>query len=347
MQLDKLRAPTQQDLIGIYSPIMPDLLMVEDKLREAGYGSLSPMVKQLFHNASGSENIAHLIAYSLSGSGKRLRPALTLLSGKFYDYNLDLLLQMATAIEILHTATLIHDDIIDKSALRRNKPTINALWNDDKAILMGDYLFSKSLEYVSGTRKSRVVELFVQTLLVICSGELTQNFNKFNTAQTYEHYLNTIGSKTAALFSLATETGAVLSEAPEESIQALKNYGYNLGIAFQVVDDILDFVGDEREMGKPKGSDLAQGILTLPAMMLLERYPIYNPASELAKNEDNKENVERAVELIVNDPAIIDDCYAVAVDYADKACHELEALPCNTSRESLMDLADYAVSRKR
>lgn len=346
MQLDKLRAPTQQDLARIYQPVLPELVEVENMLRSASCDALSPMVKELFRNARGSESIAHLLAYSLSGGGKKLRPAITLLSGKLYDFDAGSLLPLATSIEMLHTATLIHDDIIDKSALRRGKPTINALWNSDRAILMGDYLFSKSLEFVSSTLNTRLISLFVQTLLVLCGGELTQNFNMFNTAQTREHYLNTVGSKTAALFSLATEGGAILSQAPEESIQALRTYGYDLGTAFQIVDDILDFVGDEREMGKPKGSDLAQGIITLPAMMLLERYPHNNPIKEMEYG-DKAENVKQAVELILEDPLIIDDSYAVAVEYADKACHELEALPYNASRESLMDLADYAVSRKR
>jgi octaprenyl-diphosphate synthase len=346
MQIEKLRAPKQRDLIGIYQPVLPDLARVEKMLRSASVEALSPVVRELFGNARGSENIVNLLSYSLSGSGKRLRPALTLLSGKLFHYDPGSLLALATSIEILHTATLVHDDIIDKSLLRRGKPTINALWNSDRAILTGDYLFSKSLEFVANIRNNALTCLFVQNLLVLCSGELTQNFNSFNTRQTREHYFNTIGSKTAALFSLATEGGAILGLAPEDSTQALKQYGYDLGMAFQIVDDILDFVGDEKEMGKPKGSDLSQGIITLPAMMLMDRYPRDNPVSQI-EDGDKTENVKQAVTLILEDPRIIEDCYTVAVEYADKARSELESLPRGESRDSLLDLADFAINRTK
>ena len=280
-----------------------------------------------------------------------MRPGLTLLSGRLYHYNLELLLPMATAVELMHTATLVHDDSIDNSPIRRGRPTINSIWGEDKAVLLGDYLFAKAGEFATSTGNLRVTRLFTQTLGTISAGELSQSFDAFNLEQTRDHYLGRISSKTASLFSLATESGAILSQAPEESIKILKEYGYNLGIAFQIVDDILDFIGTEEEMGKPTGSDLAQGTLTLPAMLLVEHGPEDNPVKELFNNRDmpqrdKQKKIKQAIELVRNS-SIVKQCYEVASDYAAKACHNLKLLPDNPSRQALKDLADLVISRKR
>ena len=283
---------------------------------------------------------------ALESAGKRIRPALVLFSGKFYDYNLSYLLPMATAVEILHTATLVHDDAIDKSLVRRGRATIYRVWGEDKAVLLGDYLFAKAEEFAAATGNLRVIRLSAQTLQVISNGELNQAFNAFNLKQTREHYLQRISRKTACLFSTATESGAILSQAPEESIKVLKDYGYNLGIAFQIVDDILDFIGTEEELGKPIGSDLAQGTLTLPAMLILERYPQDNPVKNLFQNRDKQENIKLAIELVRNS-SIAQECFKVASDYCARACHNLDLLPNNTIRRALAELADYIITRKR
>jgi len=290
--------------------------------------------------------LSELLAYSLKGGGKGIRPAFVLLSGKFYDYNLDHLLPMATAVELLHTATLVHDDAIDKSLIRRGRATVYKVWDEDKAVLLGDYLFAKAEEFAAATGNLQVIKLSAQTLQVISSGELNQAFNAFNLEQTRQHYLQRISSKTASLFSTATESGAILSQAPEESIKVLKDYGYNLGIAFQIVDDILDFISTEEELGKPIGSDLAQGTLTLPSMILLERYPEDNPVKRLFQNRDKQENIKQAIELVRNS-SIIEECYAVASEYCARACRNLNLLPENASRQALIELANYVVNRKR
>jgi geranylgeranyl pyrophosphate synthase len=253
---------------------------------------------------------------------------------------------MATAVEILHTATLVHDDVIDNSPIRRGRPTVNKAWGEDKAILLGDYLLAKSQELVAETQNLRVIKLFAQTFMTLSSGELAQAFNAFNLEQTRQQYLQRISAKTASLISLATESGAILSQAPEKSVEALKEYGHNLGIAFQIVDDILDFIGTEEEMGKPIGSDLAQGTLTLPAMLVLERYPKDNPVKRLFQNEDRPKNIELAIEL-VRSSSIPQECYAVASDYCARACHNLKLLPDNASRRSLIELAEYVVKRRK
>ena len=316
----------------IYEPIQEDLVKVKEELRSICEVDF-PQLSEMLH---------HIV---ISG-GKGIRPALTLLAGKFYNYNLSRLLPMATAVELMHTATLVHDDAIDNAMVRRGKPTINKVWNEDKAVLLGDYLFAKAGEFSTNTQNLQGVRLFTQTLGTISSGELNQSFNASNLEQTRQHYFQRISSKTASLFSLATESGAILSQAPEKSIQTLKDYGHNLGIAFQVVDDILDFIGTEEEMGKPIGSDLAQGTLTLPAMLILERYPEDNPVKRLFQHKDKPKNIKLAIELVRNS-SIVSECYKVAAEYCAKACRNLELLPDNDSRRVLIGLADYIAQRKK
>jgi len=316
----------------INEPVQEDLDKVEDRLRSLGQVDFP--------------HLSELLDYSLKNSGKRIRPVLTLLSGKFYDYNLDNLLLMATAVEVLHTATLIHDDAIDNSLVRRGSPTVYKLWGAEEAVLLGDYLFAEAGALTASTQNLRAIKLFADTLKTISKGELNQAFYAFNLEQGYQQYIQRVSQKTAALFSMTTESGAALSQAPEESIQILTEYGHNLGIAFQIVDDILDFIGTEEELGKPVGSDLAQGTLTLPAIFLLRDYPEDNPVRKLFSNRDGLDNIKLAIEMIRNS-SIIDECYQIASDYCAKGCRNLKLLPVNASRQSLIELADYTVSRKR
>ena len=320
------------ELSKIYELIQEDLAKVKESLRS--------IIKVDF------PWLSEQLGYVVRGGGKGIRPVLTLLAGKFYNYNLKYLLPMAVSVELMHTATLVHDDAIDKSGIRRGRPTIYKMWGEEPAVLLGDYLLAKAGESVSDTQNPRVIKLFSQTLATISSGELSQFLGAFKLEQTRQYYFQRIASKTASLFSLATESGAILSEAPEKSVTALKEYGSNLGIAFQIVDDILDFTGTEDELGKPVGSDLAQGTLTLPAMLLLERYPEDNPVKSLFENKDKQENIELAIELIRNS-SIADECYAVAAEYCAKACQNLRLLPENASRQALTDLADYVTERKK
>ncbi len=316
----------------IYKPIEQDLVKVE--------GSLASVTKVE------PAWLAEMLDYSLSGAGKRIRPALALLSGKFYDYDFTHLLPMAVAVELMHTATLVHDDAIDNSLIRRGKSTINSVWGEEKAVLLGDYLFARSGEFAADTQNLRVVRLFSQTLAIISTGELEQTFTAFDTRQSGQDYLRRISRKTASLFSLATESGAILSQAPEKSIEILKDYGYNLGVAFQIVDDILDFIGTEEELGKPIGSDVAQGTLTLPAILLLEKYPDDNPVQKSFNDEDRPQNVKLALKMI-RESSIPDMCYQIAADYCAKACRNLNLLPDNESLQSLIQLADFITERRR
>ncbi len=320
------------EISKIYAPIQEDLLKVGDRLKAVSRVDFT--------------HLSELLDYSLQNSGKMIRPALTLLSGKFYNYYLEHLLAMAAAVELMHTATLIHDDAIDSSMVRRGRATINKLWGEDEAVLLGDYLFAEAGSITATTENLRVIKNFAETLKTISSGEINQAFYTFHLEQSRDQYFKRIAQKTAALFALSTESGAVLSGAPEESIQILIEYGYNLGIAFQIVDDILDYIGTEEELGKPTGSDLAQGTLTLPAMLILDYYPKDNPVKRLFNKRGGDDEIKQAIEMVRNSSAVR-ECYQIASHYCVKASRNLKQLPDNASRQSLMELVDFITYRKK
>ena len=290
--------------------------------------------------------LAEPLAYVLESSGKRVRPGITLLAGKFFQYDIDTLVPMATSIELFHNATLVHDDAVDNAMLRRGKTAVNSLWGDGVAVLLGDYLFSLAADLVSSIGNFRVMSMFAKTLTEISGGQLRETFSAYGWSQNRESYYEQIYSKTASLFAAATGTGAVLSDAPEEAVAALTSYGKNLGMAFQVIDDILDFIGDEGELGKPVGSDLLQGTLTLPVILLMEQRPQDNIQQGLAEKPGDQEEVSRVIEMVRNS-SILEECYRIAGGFSSQACRDLEALPENASRRSLIDLADYVIERRQ
>jgi len=285
-----------------------------------------------------------LLDYIIKTSGKKIRPALTLFSGKFYNYDLGLLLPVATAMELLHTATLVHDDVVDNSLQRRGKATVNKLWGDTSAVLVGDYLLGKCAELTAETENIEVMKLLSNTVMVISSGELRQKELSFNGEQNKDDYYRWIAAKTASLFSAAAESGAILANSPEEAIHALRDYGYNLGMAFQVVDDVLDFTGNEVELGKLPGSDLSQGVLTLPTIIFLERYPNDDTVKKILESE-----IAEHMELVrdkICQSSVIQDCIDIARHFSLQACQALEILPDKFPRSHLVDLAHYVVRRK-
>jgi len=321
------------ELSEIYRPVQEDLAAVQEELKSICQVE-NPYLEEL-------------LEYSLIGGGKRIRPILALLSAKSYNYNIDTLMPIAMAVELMHMATLMHDDTIDNSTIRWGRPTVNALWGTEQAILLGDYLFAQTGELVARTNNLRVIKLLPLTLMIITSGEIAQSQSAFELKKARMNYLHRIASKTAALFVMATESGAILSEAPEEGIEIMREYGYNLGITFQIVDDILDFIGTEEEMGKPVGSDLLQGTLTLPAMLLLEHYSGKdNPVRQLFRTRDGQKYISQAIEQVRNS-SIIEECFEVATDYRNRACQRLEQLPNSEARQSLYELADFIVNRRR
>ena len=314
-------------------------------LVETGLDGVKKDFKDLIDSQSGFSDMEKMLRQVLVG-GKIVRPTLTLLSGSFYDYDLTVLQPMATSTELMHIATLVHDDAIDSADVRRGHATINSIWGVDMAILVGDFLFARAGELATKTGSLRAVALFSRTLGIIARGEIKQALSAFKLDQTFAQYIERVAAKTAALFTLSTESGSVLSGAPEESVGILRDYGYNLGIAFQIVDDILDFVGSEKEVGKPVGADLAQGTFTLPAYKLLERYPENNPLRKVAAKENMDENIRKVLEM-VRSSEIIDECYRLAEDYRNLACKDLGRLPDIPTRQALVSLADYVVKRKK
>lgn len=319
------------NLGDIYKPVQGDLEKVERSLEEIADFEF-PL-------------LAQLLTYTLKNGGKRIRPALTLLSAKFYGYDLNTLIPIAMAIELLHTATLVHDDIVDNSPVRRGRPTVSCAWGENRALLLGDYLFAKAGSLAASTGNLRVIKLFSQTLMTISGGELRQTGVTLDLKRAHEHYFDWISAKTACLFSAATESGAILSQAPEEAIAAMRDYGHNLGMGFQIVDDVLDFVGEEDELGKPVGSDLREGVVTLPSILFAK----YNPKDNLIQaviEKRDAESVALAVEKIRNSP-VIGECLALASDFCFRARRAVEKLPDNSARQSLLELAAYIIERRK
>ena len=319
-----------QQAIAIYAPVQEGLAQVEDKLlalRDTTIPELEPLLNHV-----------------LSHGGKRVRPALTLLTANFFPLDSENPVNMATGVELLHLATLIHDDTVDDADLRRGNSSVSSRWGKQVAVLFGDYLFAASATLVCDTGNLRVVRRFAENIMELASGEIIEYFSAFNPRQEMTRYYDRIYRKTASLFCTAAETGAVLSGADEEQVQALRSYGYNIGMAFQVVDDLLDLQGQEGELGKPVGNDLLQGVLTLPTILLLERYPVDNPIPALFREPEQDGNLQRTLEMI-NNSTIIADCFAIVRDYCDQATQSLQTLPKCASRDSLETLAGYVRER--
>ncbi|MBM2831459.1 MAG: hypothetical protein HW414_511 [Dehalococcoidia bacterium] len=287
-----------------------------------------------------------LLKHVLQNGGKRIRPALALMSGAFYNCDLDRMVTLASAVELLHTATLLHDDTVDNSDLRRGRPTVNSLWGGGRAVLLGDYLFSKSAHMVASLGNSRLIGLFADTLMTISMAELDQTLNGFQLKKSRDGYFRWISGKTASIFAMATESGGILSAASEEDIAALRTYGLHLGLAFQIVDDILDFTGEEKEMGKPVGSDLMQGALTLPVILLLESEPANDLVRTIYERRESLPSVRMVLDRIVNSP-ILQECYKIANEQCSIARAALRDLPQKPVRQALDEIAEFVVERKR
>ena len=317
---------------NIYAPVQEGLQRVDDKLRSLATtetSAVQPMLK-----------------YVTDVGGKRVRPAITLLCAQFHPHDESRPIIMASAVELLHLATLIHDDTVDNSPLRRGRATVSNTWSPHVAVLFGDYVFATSATFVCDTNNIRVIRRFSETIMELASGQLMEYYTSFDASQARDIYQDRIYRKTASLFCTASESGAVLGEAPENEVEALRDYGYNIGMAFQVRDDLLDFQGDPSNLGKPVGSDLLNGVLTLPTIMLMERYPNDDLVQSLFQDRENDTKLKKVVEVI-NDSTILPDCEQVVQDYSHKACQTLQNLPDCPSKQSLLDLADYITARRR
>ena len=290
--------------------------------------------------------LAELLGHVLASRGKRLRPTIALLASRFSEHDHETTEKMATAVELLHIASLIHDDTVDGSATRHGRATISSVWGRDVAVQTGDYVFASAAALVCETGNIRVIRRFSQTIMDLATGQLREVAETHDPDGTREDYMARIYAKTASLFVVAAEAGAALSGASVETVEAMSNYGRSLGLAFQIVDDILDFEGVEDHIGKPVGSDLANGVLTLPAIIAMERSPNGNPVRDLFRDPGNERYLREAV-VMVQDPAVIKDAYAVARSYCDSSHDSLKAVPVGPERESLSEIVDYVLERSK
>lgn len=289
--------------------------------------------------------LTQLLDHTFSSPGKYIRPAITLLASSFYPHDERITEKMATGVELLHIASLIHDDTVDGASLRRGRITISNLWGPKAAVLAGDYIFAASATLVCDTGNIRVIKRFAETIMELSSGELQEMAESYSPDQSMNGYLDRIYNKTASLFTTAAESGAILSGAPEECCQALRNYGHNLGMAFQVVDDILDFDGTEEEFGKPIGSDLANGVVTLPTLIAMKRKPC-SDAVKRALAHPKEDGLMKEVVGIIQDDAVLEESYDFASRYCEKALSNLQALPASSSRDSLEELVSHVKVRR-
>jgi geranylgeranyl pyrophosphate synthase len=334
--------------IAILNLVQDDLKQVEKIMREEPR-LLGPGSFALATDTGSNIPIPVLntvIDHLMSSGGKRVRPALALLVNRIFPAKLEQSVALAAAVELLHTATLVHDDLIDGALLRRGNPTLNATWTPGATVLTGDYLFARSADLAAQTNDVRVMRLFAQTLMVICSGEIKQMFDKranLNRALYYDR----IYAKTAALFAVATEAAGVLGGAPEPMVAALRDYGEQLGMAFQIVDDVLDFVSDEDRLGKPVGSDLRSGLVTSPTLWFLEQNDDHMLIGNILNNGRKDDASIRAAVRTIRDSGAIEAALEEARQFIQRSQAALELLPVSEYRNALWELSDYVVERNR
>ncbi|MBC7074537.1 MAG: polyprenyl synthetase family protein [Syntrophomonadaceae bacterium] len=316
---------------NLFNLISTELEIVETKLTASINSNLDLL----------NETSTHLI----KAGGKRLRPAFVLLAAKFYKDDLTEIIPIAVAVELIHMATLVHDDVIDNSNIRRGVKTVMSCWGNRMSIYTGNYIFARSLALVAAYGRRDIVDVLADASMKICEGEIIQMLSCYNVNLGLKNYLRRIERKTALLISLSCRLGAMISKAPEQGINALKLYGYYLGMAFQITDDILDFIAEEQVLGKPAGSDVKQGVITLPALYAL-KYDQHKAelSSLLSSPELCRTETDRIIDIVVNSDGI-DYAYEKTRHFALKAQKQLNSLPDVPVKEALFDLADFILDR--
>ena len=282
----------------------------------------------------------------IASGGKRLRPRITLLVGSVLGAGNERLVHLAAAVEMLHTASLIHDDLIDNSLLRRGNTTLNAQHSPLITVLAGDFAFARAAKLAADTDSNPVMRLFAETLTIMTSGEIAQARKKNSIASRADYY-HWIHAKTASLFELAAGAAALISPVDEQTVASAKRFGYELGMAFQIVDDILDFTGDASSLGKPTGSDLRQGVVTLPALYYLERHPEY-PLDLVLQQVKDKEAENSRLEQLIADIRMNGSIHLArqeAEKFVQRSLDALAALPDTAERHSLAEIARSVIRK--
>lgn len=291
--------------------------------------------------------IVEIAGHLIHSGGKRLRPLLTLAAARLFGYDGEDHVRLAAAVELIHGATLLHDDVVDGSSLRRGEQTANVLWGNKESVLVGDYLFAQAFELMVAVGDLRVLDVLSRASGVIAEGEVMQLATQKNLEATFEMYLAVVESKTAALFAAATQAGAIVAGADARSEEALRSFGRNLGIAFQLVDDALDYAGREQSLGKSVGDDFREGKMTLPVVYAIDRA---NAADRdfwrrtIAEGRQRPGDFERAQEILGATRAL-DDTFACARRYAARALDDLAIAPVNAFSAQLAEVAAQSVAR--
>nr|WP_243396316.1 polyprenyl synthetase family protein [Marinicaulis flavus] len=291
--------------------------------------------------------IPELAGHLIHAGGKRLRPMLTLASARLFDYAGEDHVKLAAAVELIHGATLLHDDVVDASSLRRGASTANTIWGNKESVLVGDFIFSRSFELMVEAKNLDVLRSLSHASSIIAQGEVLQLTTQKNIAATFETYLQVVRAKTAALFAAATEVGAQISGRPAEEEIAMRRFGEDFGIAYQLVDDALDYAGFEYALGKTVGDDFREGKMTAPVVFAIERAreeekPFWRRV--IAEGRQEPGDFEKAQSLMERD-GVIEDTFECARDYTQKALDALSKAPDNEYREALGDLALTSTAR--
>lgn len=317
----------------LFRPIEADLAAVERRVGETV--------------ATGNAILAAVLEQAMLGPGKRIRPALTIASHLLFREGSASLHAMAAAVEFLHVATLIHDDVVDQTDLRRGSPTLYSVVGNRVAVLVGDYLFAQAAATASETNNLRVMRLFAEAVMTLCNGQIAESSRDDQERRWVdrEAYYRTIDAKTAALFVLACHTGAIIGGASLDDAEALRRYGRSLGLAFQIVDDILDLVGDEAQMGKPVGSDLRQGTVTLPFIFLRDEVPESLLSAAFGSDGPRQEAIQHLASRARGSRAI-ERSYEEARHHTAEAVQALAGVPRGEVRDLLVELTRSVVDRQ-
>lgn len=317
--------------VTFLSPVSEEVKLVEERMRAQS---------DLAH-----PDLRAALEHLLKAGGKRIRPSLALLVGNMLGGPLDKLVTLGAAVELLHTATLVHDDMIDGSLLRRGAPTLNARWSPPATVLTGDFIFARAAKLAAETDNLPLMNLFGETLSIIVNGELTQMFTSRGLISR-ENYYKRIYAKTASLFEMTARAAAMVSPVNDETMECMRDFGYQLGMAFQIVDDILDFSGDQASVGKPLGSDLHNGLVTLPAIYYAEANPNDPDVLSLPTGGwTNNDNMTRLVDHI-RTSGYTKQAMSEAEAHIDHALARLDMMELSAERDALENLAKYIVDRK-
>jgi octaprenyl-diphosphate synthase len=291
--------------------------------------------------------IPEVTAHLVEAGGKRLRPMLTLAAARLCGYAGENHVRLAATVEFIHTATLLHDDVVDESAQRRGRPTANLLWDNKSSVLVGDYLFARSFQLMTETGSLRVLRILSDAAATIAEGEVLQLTAAANLSTTEDIYLQVVRGKTAALFAAACEVGGEIADVSQDEIEALRTYGDALGIAFQIADDLLDYGGDTTATGKNVGDDFRERKLTLPVIKAVAKADADERAfweRTIQKGKQQDGDLEEALRLIARH-GTMEATRADALAWSEKAKTAMHRLPNHDLRETLIDLADYVVAR--